>query len=313
MCLSSHVMNLRRLEYFAVLAEELHFGRAAERLHIAQPGLSQQIRVLERELNATLFERSAGGVSLTAAGRALRDQGVPLLSEVRRVTEAVAVASSGQRGTLRVLHTRSLTGGVPDRLLHDFKSEYLSAEIQIETAWTTQNVAMVRSGEADVGFVRLPLLDAEDLRVCVLGSTELIVALPSDHPLTARRTVPVKELIAYPLVTWPRSQAPGYYDDIARQLWGSASPATVTFEPDPEHLLDAVAEGIGICVLDAGRITRLRPRGVVQRALRPVPRGQFGIVWKDHRTNPLLEGFVEFCQQRAQPTEPTEPTEATLG
>jgi DNA-binding transcriptional LysR family regulator len=236
-----------------------------------------------------------------------------LLSEVRRVTEAVAVASSGQRGTLRVLHTRSLTGGVPDRLLHDFKSEYLSAEIQIETAWTTQNVAMVRSGEADVGFVRLPLLDAEDLRVCVLGSTELIVALPSDHPLTARRTVPVKELIAYPLVTWPRSQAPGYYDDIARQLWGSASPATVTFEPDPEHLLDAVAEGIGICVLDAARITKLRPRGVVQRALRPVPRGQFGIVWKDHRTNPLLEGFVEFCQQRAQPTEPTEPTEATLG
>ena len=150
-------MDLRRLRYFAVVAEELHFRRAAERLHIAQPGLSQQIRVLERELGAVLFNRTTAGVTLTEAGRTLRDEGVPLLREVERVAALVRAAAEGRSGRLRIVLTRSLAGSSPDELMTEFRSRHPDAEIDIETAWTTRNVAMVRAAEADAAFVRLPL------------------------------------------------------------------------------------------------------------------------------------------------------------
>ena len=157
------LVELRRLAYFAVLAEELHFRRAAERLRIAQPGLTQQIRVLERELGATLFERSTSGVTLTDAGRVLLEEGVPLLREADRVTEQVRAAAQGRTGLLRIVHSRSLAGGLPDELVRTFRQLHPDADIAVESAWTTRNVAMLRTGEADAAFVRLPLAGAEDL------------------------------------------------------------------------------------------------------------------------------------------------------
>ena len=115
-------MDLRRLQYFAVVAEELHFRRAAERLHIAQPGLSQQIRVLERELGAVLFDRTTAGVTLTKPAMRLRDEGVPLLREVERVAALVRAAAEGRSGRLRIVHTRSLAGGLPDELVGQFRA-----------------------------------------------------------------------------------------------------------------------------------------------------------------------------------------------
>ena len=150
-------MELRRLAYFAVLAEELHFRRAAERLRIAQPGLTQQIRVLERELGATLFERSTSGVTLTDAGQVLLEEGVPLLREADRVTERVRAAAQGRTGLLRIVHSRSLAGGLPDELVRTFRQLHPDADIGVESAWTARNVAMLRTGEADAAFVRLPL------------------------------------------------------------------------------------------------------------------------------------------------------------
>jgi DNA-binding transcriptional LysR family regulator len=290
-------MDLRRLGYFAVVAEELHFRRAAERLHIAQPGLSQQIRVLERELGSTLFERSTAGVSLTDAGRVLLAEGVPLLREAERVEAHVRAAAEGRAGTLRIVHSRSLADGLPDELVRGFAADRPDVEVVVESAWTARNLAMVRAGEVDAGFVRLPLADADDLGVLPLGSTELVLALPASHPLARRRSVQTADLAGLDVVTWPRAQAPGYFDDVAQRVWGEKPPEPVAIEPDPEHLLAAVAQDRGVCVLDANRARKLRPKGVVVRRFRPVLTAGFGLAWNPHSRSPLLEAFVRRCRR----------------
>ena len=290
-------MDLRRLQYFAVLAEELHFRRAAERLHIAQPGLSQQIRVLERELGAVLFERSTAGVTLTDAGRALRDEGVPLLREVERVAALVRAAAEGRSGRLRIVHTRSLLGGPPDELVREFRRLHPDVDIEAETAWTTRNVAMVRAAEADAAFVRLPLHDADDLRLLTLGRTEIVVVLPAGHPLARRRALRPADLRGSDLISWPREQAPGYFDHVRTLIWGEDPPSVTASEPDPEHLLAAVAAGAGVCVLDAQRAARLRPSGVVvRRFARPAPTAEYGLVWSPQRISQQLKAFVGHCR-----------------
>ena len=295
-------MELRRLRYFAVLAEELHFRRAAERLHIAQPGLTQQIRVLERELGATLFHRSTSGVTLTDAGRVLFEEGVPLLREVELVTERVRAAAQGRTGLLRVVHSRSLADGLPDELVHTFRQLHPDADIAVESAWTTRNVAMLRSGEADAAFVRLPLAGADDIGVLRLGETELVAALPAAHPLAARRTLRFADLCGADVVSWPRDQAPGYFDHIRATVWGDQPPSLVASEPDPEHLLAAVAAGAGLCIIDAQRAARLRPRGVVVRHFtRPALTAAFAVAWNPNRRSPLLDAFLAHCQAHHAP------------
>ncbi|MDL5156224.1 LysR family transcriptional regulator [Actinomycetospora termitidis] len=295
-------MDLRRLRYFAIVAEELHFRRAAERLHIAQPGLSQQIRVLERELGSTLFERNTAGVSLTDAGRVLLAEGVPLLREAERVAAHVRAAAEGRSGTLRVVHSRSLTDGLPDELVRSFSAERPKAEVVVESAWTTRNLAMIRSGEAEAAFVRLPLSDADDLGLLPLGSTELVLVLPASHPLARRRSVQTADLVELEVVTWPRAQAPGYFDDVARRIWDGPPPEPVAVEPDPEHLLAAVAQGRGACVMDANRANKLRPKGVVVRRFRPVLTAGFGVIWNPHSHSPMLEAFIAHCRRHASQT-----------
>jgi DNA-binding transcriptional LysR family regulator len=290
-------VDLRRLNYFVVLAEELHFRRAAERLHIAQPGLSQQIKVLEREVGATLLERSTGGVTLTQAGQVLLDEGTSLLQEVNRVTERVRAAAAGRTGLLRIVHSRSLAEGLPDELVRTFKHNHPDAEIAVESAWTSRNVAMLRSGEADAAFLRLPLVGSDDLQVLALGATELVVALPASHPLTARRTLHFADLRGAEILSWPREQAPGYYDQIQLTVWGDEPPTPVATEPDPEHLLAAVAQGVGLCIMDSQRAHKLRPRGVVlRRFTRPALTGDFGVAWNPNRRSPLLDAFEAHCR-----------------
>lgn len=286
-------MDLRRLGYFVVLAEELHFRRAAERLRISQPGLSQQIRVLEKDLGVILFERTTAGVTLTASGRALVTEGTPLLREAERVSAQVKAAAEGRAGLLRVVHSRSLIDDIPDELVRRFRRLHPEVEVGVETAWTARNVSMLRAGEVDAAFVRLPLIDTDGLSHLTLGHTELAAAIPAGHPLARRRTLRCSDLRGLPVVSFPREQAPGYFDHIQSTVWGDDAPLPDTTEPDPEHLLAAVASGAGVSVFDAGRAFKLRPKGVViRRFAHPPPTAEFGLAWISHRSFPLLEAFI---------------------
>lgn len=292
-------MDLRRLRYFAVLAQELHFRRAAERLHIAQPGLSQQIKILEREIGAELFVRTARGVSLTPAGLVLLQEGVPLIGQLDRVEQRVVAAAANDCDELAVVHTRSLSGGLPDEVVRRYRRRHPQISVRLESAWTARNLEMLRAGEVDVAFVRMPLIDPGELHVMSLGHTEMVAALPQAHPLARRRALDVADLRGLPVVLWPRQQAPGYFESLIAQVWGDEPPEVVLWEPDPEHVLAAVAVGVGVTVLDRERARRLRLPGVSVRRFRSPPTAEYGVAWTAYAEGTAVAKFVDTCREVA--------------
>jgi DNA-binding transcriptional LysR family regulator len=290
-------VNLRRLRYFAVLAQEQHFRRAAARLNIAQPGLSQQIKVLEGELGAELFDRGPHGVTLTAAGTVLLEEGVPLLGQIDRVEQRVRSAGEQEQPELRIVHTRSVVGALPDEAVARFSAGHPRVRLVVETAWTGRNVEMLRTGEVDVAFVRLPVADPGEVQVLPLGETELVAVLPADHPMARRRALDPAELRGLPVVSWPRSQAPGYFDDLCARLWGGALPAVLAWEPDTERILRAVAAGTGVAVMDRNRALTLRPPGVAVRRFRERVTAGFGVAYLAHAGGTPVAAFLDVCRE----------------
>ena len=304
--LSLRVMELRRLRYFVAVAEELHFGRAAERLHIAQPALSQQIRVLEREFGTRLFERNSRRVALTEAGAALLG-GAPQLLQVAAELEArVRAVSVGGAGCLRVHTTRSAPMGITAALIDRFRSEWPAVAPDLVTGFTGWNLEELRAGRSDVVFVRPPLDAGDGVEVVPLGDEELVVALPAGHRLAARsrrRGISAEDLRGEDVVSWPRRNAPGMHDRIEAQVWAGTRPHVVREEPDDEQVLRAVAAGAGLAVMIGTRLASLRVPGVVVRRFsEPTPTVGLALAWRPDGAPPAAARFVELAGRLASPT-----------
>ncbi|MGW3956546.1 LysR substrate-binding domain-containing protein [Streptomyces sp. NPDC004752] len=262
-------MELRRLEYFLVLARVLHFGRAAEQLHISQPGLSQQIKVLEHELGTPLIRRGKA-ITLTTAGEVLREQGERVLAEARLCVERVRAAAEQPGGVLRVAYTRSGADLTMHELVERFRLRYPAVRLSLSAAWTSRNLELLEAGEVDVAFVRSTVRHRA-VESLVVATEELVVALPDDHPLAARERVLTDDVVELPLVHWPRTQGPGYHDEIRRLIWGDRPQRVVLEQPDAEHILREVAGRVGIAVLDEHRARKLCPPGVCATVRRAGP------------------------------------------
>lgn len=292
-------MELRQLRYFATLAETLHFGRAAELLHISQPGLSQQIRRLEEELGVVLVERGRL-ITLTSAGEAMATEVGPLLAHADQVRSLVREAASEVGGTLALMLTRSAPTPLTHDLLERYRARHPDVEVQIETAWTSHNVGMVRSGSADAALVQLPLLDAAGLEVIELSSAPLSVILPSAHPLARKRKVKIDDLRQEPYIGWPREQAPGGWDRLMALAWADGEPVLVRTEPDLERMISAVKDGLGFAMATHERAFQLRRAGVVVRALAPPALDYvFGLCWASDNLKPALQALVAECGARS--------------
>lgn len=292
-------VELRRLRYFVVLARELHFGRASEVLHIAQPGLSQQIQVLENELGVRLFERSRKGVTVTPVGRILAAEAEELLRHADAFQAKAAAISSGEQGTLRIAHNRSTPELGAAKLLGEFREKFPQITIEIESGWTAHNLTLLRAGDADAVFVRLPLIDTVGVDFFALGSSELMAVLPTTHPLALQERIPRQEFARHPVVMWPRRQSPGYYDHQVEAVWGAEGPSIVSEEPDASYVLAAVQAGVGVSVLDRRRAELLAPDGVVVKRFEdPVPQAGYGVAWAEsEHPPPALEQFLLFAKE----------------
>lgn len=281
--------DLRRLRHFAVLAEELHFTRAAERLHIAQPALSQQIRALERQLGAPLVHRSPRGCTLTEVGERVAAEAARLLAEVEAGTTRIRDLVTGRGGRLRLAYTRSARGGRVDALIARFRADHPDVEVVSETAWTAPNVAGLLAGRLDAAFVRTPVEEAA-LACRFVDAEELLLAVPAGHPLAAgRRRVTRPEVVGLPAVMWPRDNGPGMFDRTIAQVWPDGGFRLVRHEPDDEQLLRAVAQGDVIAAVPAGRARALKVKGVrLRRFTAPVPTVDVRLAWRRDTTNPAV-------------------------
>ncbi|MFT3770932.1 MAG: LysR substrate-binding domain-containing protein [Minicystis sp.] len=281
-------MDLRRLRYFAVLAEELHFTRAARRLRIAQPALSQQIRALEDGIGAALIDRSARGCALTPIGRLVADEAATLLAQAAAAKLRIDAAVRGQGGRLRLAYTRSARGGRVDALVARFRAENPYVEVVAETGWTAPNVAGLLAGRLDVAFVRPPVPEP-GLRCRVVDTEELLLAVPVDHPLARRRRIPRDLVAGEPAVMWPRENGPGMYDRILGQVWPQGGFNLVRQEPDDEQLLRAVAGGGVVAAVPAGRARALRvDRVCLRRFTAPVPTVDVALAYPGTSANPAV-------------------------
>lgn len=302
-----HSMELRQLRYFAILAEELHFGRAAKKLHITQPGLTQQIKSLENELGVALFVRTQG-IRLTLAGESLREDTACIMSKIATMISRVQSVNNGEAGELSVVYTRSLPDTATSGVVNTFRTNYPHASVQTETAWTGRNLELIRAGTYDVAFVQLPLLDSTGIHSMVIGKMEFAAALPEGHPLANKESLTTDDLRYIPLVYGLRDQAPGNYDSILRQLWDDGPLPTILAEPDAERMLSAVAAGKGFTILEYSRALLLRPEGVVVRPfLKPAPFLTFGLAWREGSIDPLVRSFIDsartFSDQKSELTQ----------
>ncbi|MFJ6215159.1 LysR family transcriptional regulator [Streptomyces sp. NPDC092296] len=271
-------MDLRRMRYFAMLAEELNFTRAAERLRIAQPALSQQIKALERQLGTRLIERDSKGCALTPTGTVVAEEAKQVLEQVAAADERIAAVIQGRQGRLRLAYTRSARGGAADALVTAFRDRYPEVALSLQTGWTTHNVTELLAGRLDAAFVRPPL-DVPGLACRILAEEELLLAVPADHPLARDRArVSRRRISEEPVVLWPRENGPGMYDLITGQLWPDHPPRIVRQEPDDEQLLLAVAAGYGIAPIPEGRARAFRTPGIrLRRLSAPTPTVTLGL------------------------------------
>jgi DNA-binding transcriptional LysR family regulator len=282
-------MELRQLRSFVAVAEELHFRRAAERLHMAQPSVSQQVRTLEAELGVQLFDRNRRGATLTVAGSALLDEARELLARADHAAATARATGMGQRGRLRLSLTRSLTGGIAGAIVAEFRTRYPDVELDLNVGNTMLHVEQLHAGDIDVGFVRPPL-DDPGLEELALGREPMVCVLPKGHPLAARGRVRAQDLYAEPLVWWPESHGPGAWREVRGEVYGEPPwPPIARTEPEEERIVSAVAEGAGISFIMLERSRSLRiPGAVYRRFAPPEPAMGIAIAWRRGDTLPTL-------------------------
>lgn len=260
-------MELRHCRYFVAVAEELHFGRAAKRLNISQPPLSQQIRSLEQELGVELFRRTKRIVRLTPAGEVFLESARKLLRGAEDSMDVTRRAARGEVGTLQIGYAPGLEIEVLPKVLHRFSRKFPAVDIRLLPLASRDQLEALKQRRIDAGLVMLPA-SADGIVVRPIKREALVFVAPASHPLARQATVDLRDLNGVPYVHLARSYEPVYYDHIL----GLARQANVTLKVVAEsaHLYDnlsLVAAGVGASLLPEC-VRRIRRAGVVYRALR---------------------------------------------
>jgi DNA-binding transcriptional LysR family regulator len=282
------------LRYFVAVAEELNFRRAAERLRMAQPPLSNQIKQLENELGARLFDRTGRGVRLTDAGLFLLGEARRLLAQVEQTAEMTQRIGNGRVGRLTIGFLPSIGHGVLPFVLKEFQARYPEVDLQLRELNPDDQVQALRGKQIDVGFLYLPLGD-RTLRVGPVFTEPFVVALPEHHPLADEPEVPLRALADEPFILPPQHQVPGCYAQIMKAcLRAGFSPRAVQSDVWlMQTSVDLVAAGIGVALV-AGSLRNLRRVGVVYKTLQsPAPTVETGPVWLRDHVGPILRSFIE--------------------
>jgi DNA-binding transcriptional LysR family regulator len=292
-------VELRKLEYFVAVAEERHFGRAAERLRIAQPGLSQQIRALERSLGVELFVRDSRGVGLTEAGGILLEHARVAIQATARAVESVRLAAHRKSGILKVGTHVLGTPPFVNELLRRFESRFPEVQLENRPSLALQALAALGRHEIDVAILPAPFPPIEDLRYMALDELEILVALPCQHRLAQLDTIPRGELLHEPILVWPRSVNPTLIDHFRRSLFGdSGHPPFVEISDFTDaSRLQHVAQGRGLAMVLAPTAREHFPDVVFRRVEDPAPMMEVGLAWFDLHVSSLVPSFVDLARE----------------
>lgn len=287
-------MELRHIEYFVAVAEELSFTRAAERLSIAQSPVSQQVKKLERELGVELFERTTRSVQLTDAGRIFYHDCTALLAASRQAIESAQLAGRGHLGRLNLAFTGSATYELMPLLVSAYKQRFPNVKLEIRSEMLTPpQVDGLLDGSISVGLLRPPIA-RQGLVHEILRHEPLVVLLPVSHPLASKVRLDLTDLADEMFVSYPSSPPSSVYQaaTMACQQAGF-SPRVVQEVAETATLVALVAAGLGVALAPAP-VRHLRVNGVTHRPLAgrtvTVP---LAIAYKEGPVSPLVRGYLE--------------------
>ena len=293
-------MDARQMRYFVAVAEEKHFGRAAQRLHMAQPPLSQQIKALEEELDTRLLVRTTRKVELTAAGELLLGRARLLLAEIEKLEQDVKLVGQGASGVLRVGVSGTATYRLMPMIVQAARVHMPGLRLSVQGEMLTPEMEIaLEEQRVDVAVLRPPIR-SNQLSLKFLEKDELVVALPEDHELASRGLLDLSELAEEPFIAYPLTSAVNAISTEACRNAGF-SPQIVQETRETSTLLSFVAAGMGVALVPTAR-RMFALQGIVFRQLRNAPSVDLAVAWKTGNETALLNKFLDLFEAPA-PTE----------
>ena len=287
-------MELRHLRYFCAVAEEVNFGRAAKRIHVAQPALTRQVHALERELGFALFERLPRGVRLTAAGTSFLSDAKKILTDVERMTDRARSVDRGDCGTVRVgcSDTAGWEGIMPATFKR-FRASYPNVDLQIFQMVSREQLRALHEFEIDAGFIYgVPKTDSE-LETLVVGGCDVVLALPAEHPLSDQPEIKLRDLRNESFV-WPKPHINPVYHDllVAACSAGGLTPRVVQEVGDDSIGLSLIATGDVIGFVNTTTYARCPQRVALRKVADLSVPFNLEFAWRKENKSPALRALV---------------------
>jgi DNA-binding transcriptional LysR family regulator len=294
----SNEMELRHLRYLVAVAEELNFGRAAIRLRISQPPLSQQIRQLEEELGVRLFDRTKRHVKLTESGKRIVLEAQQILSQVDHFVNVASRVSEGAIGRLAV----ASTGGTSDILvaaLGRFTHQYPAVHIELQLMNTALQIEALREKHVDIGFLSLPV-DDPNLKLETVKREPMWLAIPKNDPLATYKKIPLANLEQQPIVMFARRVSPGLHDVIIATCRNAGLSLNVVHEVDNiTASLTMVTAGLGSAFCSPS-LRRFWPDIAFRPFREAVPALEYAVAYRREAQSPLVDSFLKVVRQVAR-------------
>ncbi|MBU1353386.1 MAG: LysR family transcriptional regulator [Gammaproteobacteria bacterium] len=296
-------IDMRLWRQFAALAEELHFGRAAQRLHMTQPPLTQAIAGLERTLGLKLFERTKRSVQLTPAGTALLPQVLDLLDRAQALPAHARAAAAGEVGRLRLAFVSTVGFGMLPQWVRAFRAQWPGVRLELIEATGDVQLQALGRGDIDAGLLlHTPGQAPPTLQNLCVAREPLVLAMPDRHPLAQQPVVHLRKLLSEPLVIFPRPILPSLYDAILALYHEAGREPTVAQEAiQMQTIVNLVSADLGVAWVPASVQQFQRP-GVVYRQLggRPTlaPVCETSLVWMASAVPPALARWIDFVSEQ---------------
>ena len=295
-------IELRQLRYFVTVADEMHFGRAAIRLHMTQPPLSQAIQSLEAMLGVQLFRRTSRSVALTPAGTALLPEAQRILQQTAALPDLMRRAASGASGRLSLAFVSTADYSVLPPFLREFRESYPGVEIDLREATTDVQLDDLMQGRIDVGLLITPLPDKAKLQLDYLPvlSEPLILAVPKGlKALRGKQSVSLQALADLPLIIFPRRIAPAFHDAILACYRDAGLTPHIGQEAiQMQTIIGLVSAGMGIALVPQS-VSNLKRPGVDYKPLaNKTPLVETGVAWRRDNASPVLNAFLELLRKK---------------
>jgi DNA-binding transcriptional LysR family regulator len=286
-------MELRQLQYFVAVAEELHFGHAARREHLTEAALSQQVQRLERELGVRLLDRTTRRVKVTPIGRLFLDDARVTLARAKRAADTARRARQGEVGRLLVGYPVTGRGRHASAILRAFHERYPEVMLTGAPGRTADLLEELRHEQLDVAFIDHEVGQEDDDRLTsrIISRKAYKLALPAGHPLARQQEVRVEQLAAQPLLFFPRQISPHHHDELMEELSNriGAQPKVAEEATILSDLLEGVEAGIGLAlVADVNGLGTMGGNVVVREFRAPAPTRSLVVAWRTADHSPAL-------------------------